>query len=49
MDRTPRPDHRARSNCVREDAAAFEIEQAGIIGNGARAARDTLLTIAPRE
>ena len=39
----------ARSDCVSENAAAFEIEYAGIIGNAATAARDRTLTMAPRE
>ncbi len=47
--RTPRPASRARRDCVRENAAAFEIEYAGVSGRGARAIVDTLLTMAPPE
>ena len=38
-----------RSDFVKDNAAAFEIEYAGANGTGARAAKDTLLTIVPRE
>ena len=49
MDLTPRPARRARSDWVRLNAAAFEMAYAGMIGNGAKAIIDTLLTIAPPE
>src|SRR5258708_29130397 len=38
-----------RSDCLEDNAAAFEVEYAGANGTGARAAKDTLLTIVPRE
>src|SRR5216684_1749715 len=46
---TPGPAKRARSDCVRENVAAFEIEYAGMTGKAAKAATDRTLTIAPRE
>src|SRR5919204_229567 len=45
--RTPRPARRARSDCESENAAAFEIEQAGRTGTAANAATETTLTTAP--
>src|SRR6266852_4284231 len=46
---TPRTARRARSDCARENAAAFEIEYAGLNGTAAMAANDRTLTMAPRE
>ena len=45
---TPRSASSVRSDCVNENAAAFEIEYAGMSGKGARALTDRLLTTAPR-
>ena len=43
----PRPDQRARRDCVIENAAAFEIAYAGLNGMLANAAKDRMLTMAP--
>src|SRR5258708_5321347 len=46
---TARTARRARRDWVRLNAAAFEMAYAGLIGNGAMAIIDTLLTIVPPE
>src|SRR6266436_3746645 len=46
---TPWPAKNALSDCVMESAAAFEMEYEGMTGNGASAAKDRLLTMAPLE
>ena len=44
---TPCPAKRARKDCVKERAAAFDAEYAGITGRAARAAMESTLTTAP--
>src|SRR6202012_5263678 len=46
---TPRSASSTRNDCVRLNAAALETEYAGMIGNGASALTDRLLTSAPCE